>query len=125
VSDEREILAAAERRAAALAAGDSDALRALLHPDFGWTSHTGRRFDRDGYIDANVGGPTRWHAQRLTDVAVAVVGDTAVLRCLVEDEVTVADERSTFRMPVTQTWVRTGAGWRCLAGHAGPADRSG
>ncbi len=121
MNEEQEVLAAAERRAVALAAGDSDALRALLHPDFGWTSHTGQHFDRDGYIDANVGGPTRWHAQRLTDVVLSVVGGTAVLRCVVDDEVTFADDRRTLRMPVTQTWVRTSAGWRCLAGHAGPA----
>ena len=121
MSDERAVLAAAERRAAALAAGDADALRALLHPDFAWTSHTGAHFDRDGYIEANVAGPTRWHAQKLTDVTVVVTREAAVLRGIVEDEVTIADERRAFRMPVTQTWVRTGVGWLCLAGHAGPA----
>lgn len=80
MSDEQEVLAAAERRAAALAAGDAEALRALLHPDFSWISHTGRHFDRDAYIDANVGGSTRWHAQRLTDATVVVAGEAAVLR---------------------------------------------
>ncbi len=121
MSDEDDVLAAAERRALALAAGDAVSLRELLHPDFVWTSHTGRVFDRDDYIGANVDGPTRWHAQRLTDVVIRVVGDTAVLRCVVDDEVTVAAGRTIFRMPVTQTWVRTVLGWRCLAGHAGPA----
>lgn len=124
MSDQDDVLAAAERRAAALAAGDAAALRELLHPDFAWTSHAARVFDREGYIRANVDGPTRWHAQRLTDVVVTVVGDAAVLRCVVDDEVTVADGRTTFRMPVTQTWVRSGGGWRCLAGHAGPASSS-
>ena len=129
MSDEQRVIAAAEQRAAALATGDAERLRTLLHPDFAWTSHTGRHFDRDAYIDANIGGPTRWHEQRLTDVAVAVAGDTAVLRCVVEDEVTRDDDaagaRTVFRMPVTQTWVRTVTGWRCLAGHAGPAERTG
>ena len=125
MSADQEVLAAAERRAAALAAADPDSLRALLHPEFSWISHTGRRFDRDGYIAANVGGPTRWHAQRITEAAVVVVGDTAVLRCVVEDDVAISDARTTFRMPVTQTWVLTTDGWRCLAGHAGPADASG
>jgi ketosteroid isomerase-like protein len=124
VSDQQRVIAAAERRAAALAAGDAEELRTLLHPDFAWTSHTGRHFDREAYLDANIGGPTRWHGQRLCDVAVAVAGDTAVLRCVVEDEVTRDGARTVFRMPVTQTWVRTVTGWRCLAGHAGPAERT-
>ena len=117
---EAEVLAAAERRAAALAAGDSDALRMLLHPDFHWTSHTGEHFDRTGYLAANTGGAVVWHRQRLADAAVQIVGDTAVLRCSVTDDVTTAAGRATFHMPVTQTWVRTPLGWRCLAGHAGP-----
>ena len=115
-----EVLAAAERRAAALEAGDARALSALLHPDFGWTSHTGEHFDRDGYVNANVGGPTRWHSQQLTDVTISVVGDTAVLHCAVSDDVTTSGGRSASRMLMTQTWVRSDGAWRCLAGHAGP-----
>ncbi|MDY0908515.1 nuclear transport factor 2 family protein [Microbacterium sp. CFBP9034] len=115
-----EVLAAAERRAVALAAGDERALRTLLHPDFGWTSHTGETFDRDSYVAANLSGPTRWHSQVLTDPRIVVVGDTAVLRCAVTDDVTTSAGRESFRMPMTQTWVRSGGGWQCLAGHAGP-----
>jgi hypothetical protein len=57
---------------------------------------------------------------------VAVVGDTAVLRCTAVDTVDVGGTGpQTFTMPMTQTWVRTQDGWRCLAGHAGPRlDRS-
>ena len=115
-----EVLAAAEQRAVALAAGDERALTLLLHPDFGWTSHTGEHFDRDGYIDANVGGPTRWHSQDLRDVRIVLVGDTAVLFCAVTDDVTTGTGRSEFQMPMTQTWVRSSGRWQCLAGHAGP-----
>jgi hypothetical protein len=111
---------AAEQRASALAQGDEPALRTLLHPEFCWTSHTGERFDRDAYIDANVGGRTSWHAQHLEDVRITVVSDTAVLLCVVSDDVTTIDGRSAHRMPMTQTWVRTDGRWQCLAGHAGP-----
>lgn len=117
---ERDVRAAAERRASALAAGDEGALRALLHPDFGWTSHTGEQFDRESYLASNIGGRNVWHAQALEGVSVTVAGDTAVLRCTVTDDVTTADGRDRFRMPMTQTWVRSTDGWRCLAGHAGP-----
>jgi ketosteroid isomerase-like protein len=116
-----DILAAAEQRAVALRAGDAEALRRLLHPDMVWTSHTGDVFDRDEYLRSNVDGPTRWRRQRLRDPRIVVVGATAVLHCLAEDSVETGAEIGRFEMPMTQTWVHDGeAGWRLLAGHAGP-----
>ena len=62
-----------------------------------------------------------WRAQRLAGTQVDVVGDTAVLRAEVTDVVVGEEnELATFRMPMTQVWVRAGGDWRCLAGHAGP-----
>lgn len=115
---EREVLAAAEARAAALAAGDAGALTGLLHPEFTWTSHRGERFDRDGYVRSNAGHT--WKGQEMGDVAVVVAGDAAVLTCTVTDEVDVGQGFEVFTMPMTQTWVRTDGRWLCLAGHAGP-----
>jgi Domain of unknown function (DUF4440) len=118
VTEERNVLAAAEARAAALAAGDAEALRRLLHPRFRWTSHHGDTFDRDGYVRANTG--VTWKGQEMGDVEVVVVGDAAVLSCTVTDEVDVGQGFEVFTMPLTQTWVRSGGRWLCLAGHAGP-----
>lgn len=111
-----EVLAAAEKRARALAGTDETALRALLHPDFGWTAHTGERLDLESYVRSNKAGRTVWKTQTLRDPAVVVVGPTAVLTCVVVDEV----ERGTYTMPMTQTWVHEGGRWLLLAGHAGP-----
>jgi hypothetical protein len=118
---QEEVLAAAVARADALARRDAVALRGHLHPLFYWTSHRGETFDRDAYIRRNTAGELCWHSQTLEDVEVTVVGDTAVLRCLVVDDVERSGHRETFRMPMTQTWVRVGGGWTCLAGHAGPS----
>jgi Domain of unknown function (DUF4440) len=115
-----EVLAAAEERARALAGADDTALRALLHRDFGWTSHTGERFDLESYVRSNKAGRAVWHGQGLRDPAVVVVADTAVLTCVVVDEVDLGDGVRTFTMPMTQTWVRSGGRWLLLAGHAGP-----
>lgn len=46
MGDEDELRAAVRRRARALAAGEPDALEAVLHPLFRWTSHRGEVFDR-------------------------------------------------------------------------------
>jgi Domain of unknown function (DUF4440) len=118
--DADAVLAAARERARALAGGDEDALRRLLHPDFGWTSHTGERFDRESYLRANRGGGTVWHGQTLRDPAVVVVGAAAVLTCVVVDRVDKGDGVRTYTMPMTQTWVDVDGRWLLLAGHAGP-----
>jgi ketosteroid isomerase-like protein len=85
-----------------------------------WTTFRGGVLDRDSYIDGNTNGSLRWHAQRLLDPEVVVVGDTAVLTALVVDEVEHEDGPETFRLRLTQTWVRQEGRWLCLSGHAGP-----
>lgn len=114
-----EVLRAAEARAAALVEGEPDRLRRLLHPEFRWSSHRGELLDREGYVLANTRG-IRWSKQRLEDPEVTVVGDTAILLCVAHDTVVGDDGEQSFRMPVTQVWVRQHRGWVCLAGHAGP-----
>ena len=115
------VVHAAEARAAALAAGDAEALTQVLHDEFVWTTHTGTTFGREEYVSRNTDGRTVWRSQTLVDVEVVVAGDTAVLRAEVVDVVEGdGGEPETFRMPVTQTWVRVDDDWRCLAGHAGP-----
>lgn len=120
----RQVIAAAEARAVALAIGDSDALMGLLHPAFRWTSHTGETYHRLDYIARNTRGTVRWRSQQLLEVDVTVVGDAAVLHAEVLDVVTSGGADATFRLPMTQVWVRQDNGWRCLAGHAGPARES-
>lgn len=108
-------------RAAALAAGDGEVLRELLHEDFRWTTHVGQVFDRDKYIHRNTEGVTVWRSQTLGTTEIAIVGDTAVLLTVLTDVVVDAEaEDAEFRMPVTQVWVRNHGTWQCLAGHAGP-----
>lgn len=121
MGDVDDILEAARRRAEALAHGDAVTLTSLLHPLFRWTSHRGVTFDRHEYVRRNTQGQIMWESQMLADPAVTVVGDTGVLVAEAVDLVWVGAERETFRMPVTQVWVRADGGWSCLAGHAGPA----
>jgi aminoglycoside phosphotransferase (APT) family kinase protein len=113
-----EVTEAALRRAAALAAGDVAALRQLMHPGLQWTTYRGEVLGYEDYIAGNTRGSLRWRAQRLEDIAVVVADDTAVLTAAVTDEVCVDGRERSFRLRLTQTWVRTPAGWRCLAGHA-------
>lgn len=121
VDAKQQVLEAAEERASALAAGDARRLSAVLHDDFRWTSHLGDTFNRSDYIRRNTHGETTWRSQELSRVEVVVVGETAVLYAEVIDVVLDdAAQPDTFRMPMTQVWVRCDSTWRCLAGHAGP-----
>jgi ketosteroid isomerase-like protein len=115
-----EVLAAARERADALVRGDVERLRRVLHPDLRWTTHRGEVLDRERYVAGNTAGPLAWLGQRLHDVELAVVGATAVLVAVVEDDVERDGVRQTFRLRLTLTWVRDERGWTCLAGHAGP-----
>ena len=82
----------------------------------------GETYSREEYIRRNTEGGTVWRSQDLGGVEVVVVGDTAVLYAEVVDVVQSGDSgtEETFRMPMTQVWVRQAGGWKCLAGHAGP-----
>jgi hypothetical protein len=121
VETSEEVLEAARLRAAALASGDAQELRGLLHPEFRWLSHTGERFDRESYVRSNTGGSNRWARQELSEVTVVAHPHTAVLRCVVIDAVDRGEGVEEFRMPMTQVWVRYDHRWVCLAGHAGPS----
>ncbi|GAA1950102.1 hypothetical protein GCM10009798_06700 [Nocardioides panacihumi] len=117
---QEEVIEAARQRASALVAGDAERLAALLHEQFRWTTHAGETYDRAEYVRRNTEGRV-WRSQDLSDVEVVVVGDTAVLLADVVDVVLSTDGRAeSFRMPMTQVWVRVATHWTCLAGHAGP-----
>jgi len=120
VTDEDELRAAVERRAAALASGVAAELEAVLHPGFRWTSHRGEMFDRAEYVRSNTAGRLVWRQQLVESSEVVVAGDTGVVAAVVTDLVSLDGEPRTFRMLVTQTWVRSEGRWLCLAGHAGP-----
>ena len=116
----RRVLLAATARADALAAGDADRLRQLLHPEFIWTSHRGERFNRDDYVHSNIGGRNRWSGQTLQDPAVTVVGDVAVLRCTVVDTVdtgsgSTGDDELAHVIHIDEgtPWATFGKGPRC------------
>ena len=120
-ADEQEVTAAAEQRAAALARCDAAELRRLMHPKLRWTTHLGVVLDREAYIAGNTDGALVWREQRFEQPVVAVVGDTAVLTAVVVDVVERDGRQETFRLRLTQTWVREAGAWQCIAGHAGPS----
>jgi hypothetical protein len=52
--------------------------------------------------------------------AVVVFGDTAVLAAVAVDQVERDGRQESYRLRLTQTWIRDHGQWRCLSGHASP-----
>ena len=119
------ILEATRRRSAALVARDADALRALHHPGFRFTTPRGDVRDRDAYVAGNTAGELVWRGQTLVGHEIVVAGDTAVLVGVVHDEFERAGEPGAHDMRLTLVWVRERGEWVALAAHAGPAVEGG
>ena len=115
------ILAATRRRSAALVARDADALRALHHPDFRFTTPRGDVRDRDAYVAGNTAGELVWRAQHLVEHEIVLDGETAVLIGVVHDEFERTGEPGAHDMRLTLVWVKHDDDWVVLAAHAGPA----
>jgi len=114
------VLATVARRSAALVARDADALRALHHPEFRFTTPRGDVRALEAYIAGNTGGELVWRAQHLREHDVVLAGDVAVLTGVMHDEYERAGEPGAHDMHVTFVLVRAGGEWIVLAGHAGP-----
>jgi uncharacterized protein DUF4440 len=115
------ILAAAQRRSAALVARDADALRALHHPSFRFTTPRGDVRDRDAYVAGNTEGELVWREQRLVEHDVVLCGEVAVLTGVVHDAFERGGVAGAHDMRITLVWVLWEGEWVVLAAHAGPA----
>lgn len=116
----QDVLDAALERADALKRRDGEVLGRLLHPKFCWISHKGDQFDRETYLRSNIEGQNTWNAQTLEQPRITMFGATAVLTCIVTDDVSTKAGRSHNRMPMTQVWIHEDGRWLFVAGHAGP-----
>jgi ketosteroid isomerase-like protein len=115
-----EVKTLALERSRALVGRDLATLDRILAPEFVYTNASGDFADKQTYL-ARVSSPrVAWISQELRDVEVRVVGDTAVLTAEVHDRATYEGQPldATFRS--TFVYVRSAAGWRCVAGHTSP-----
>lgn len=116
----QDVLNAALERADALKRRDGESLGRFLHPKLCWISHKGDQFDRDTYLRSNIAGQNTWHAQTLEHPRITIFDATAVLTCIVTDDVSTVAGRKQNRMPMTQVWIHEDERWLLVAGHAGP-----
>jgi ketosteroid isomerase-like protein len=119
VSDDvtREVLAAEERRCAAIAAEDWDALDEIVADDFVYTHSVGTTEDKESWI---AGIKTRRRAVEHDDLSVRSFGDVALLSgssVYRYAEPFRGDSHYGAILDVLQVWVRRPAGWQMVAQH--------
>jgi ketosteroid isomerase-like protein len=113
----REVLAAEERRCAAIAAQDWDTLREIVAEDFRYTHSVGASEDRESWI---AGIMTRRRAVEHEELEVRSFGDVALLSgssVYRYAEPFRGDSHYGAILDVLQVWVRRSAGWQIVAQH--------
>jgi ketosteroid isomerase-like protein len=119
VSDDvpQQVLAAEERRCAAIAAEDWDALREMVADDFCYTHSIGTTKDRETWI---AGIKTRRRSVEHEGLSVRSFGDVALLSgtsVYRYAEPFRADSHYGAILDVLQVWVRRREGWQIVAQH--------
>ena len=113
----REVLAAEERRCAAIAAEDWDALDEIVADDFVYTHSVGTSEDKQSWI---AGIKTRRRAVEHDGLSVRSFGDVALLSgssVYRYAEPFRGDSHYGAILDVLQVWVRRTAGWQLVAQH--------
>ena len=105
MTDERAVKEAMRARAACLVSRDGAALRALLHPDFVYTTTDGRLCGADEYIATTTAGDLHWQEQTFEDVQVASEGPVVIVTARVVDTLRWEDELVTWHFATTQMYV--------------------
>jgi hypothetical protein len=109
-------------RSKALVRKDIAALDRILAPEFIYTNASGAVLDKDTYLSRYVRDPdVKWFSQNLDDIKVSVFGNSAVVTCRVEDCAEFNGQLLDAAFRSTYLYVQDTAGWRCVAGHTGPA----
>ncbi len=108
-----EVLAAEERRLAAMRANDADALESLLADDLHYVFSSGALQGRQEVVAAmrSGAGPRYGEDLDITDVEVRAFTDSAVLLGILEMHVRGDDGDFRGRNRFTMLWVRAGSGW--------------
>lgn len=108
-----EIIALEKRRCVALTSGNIEAVRELMADDLVHIHGNGAMDDKAGYLK---GIETKYvfHRVERSDLSIRLYGDVAVVIGPLDQTVSVRgiDKLNQIKAIATQTWVRSGAGWK-------------
>jgi hypothetical protein len=113
--DEKQVLAADDRRYAAMVDADLTALEELFAEELSYTHSSGVRDTKAEYLAKVRSGYYDYHRIDHPVERVVVVGDTAVVVGRMTADLHVDSTRKTIDNLALAVWTRTSGGWRLLA----------
>lgn len=115
-----DVEAAEERRWAVQLAGDSEALAELLHDELSYTHTNGLVDTKTSFVDAIANKGFDYRSAERTDVALRVVGDTALFTGRVAMHVIAGGREVHLDARYSAVWANGDDGWRFLCWQSTP-----
>jgi ketosteroid isomerase-like protein len=117
---EREVLQADAARVKALIENDVDALEQLLGDDLTYVHSNGMLDTKESYIGSLRAGASRYLTMDMSDVAVRLLGDTAVITAKFNARVKVGDREVNPQPRVLIVYARRDGRWQMVAWQSTP-----
>lgn len=110
-----EIAALEQDRYDAMRRHDIIRLRELLADEAIYTHSNAESDDKLSYLRKVENGTYFYHAITVTDQAIAIIGDTALVRARMTADVAIAGRRKSIDNRALAVWVRRASGWQLAA----------
>ena len=115
----RGVIAAEDARIGAILAHDVDALEHLLADDLHYVHASARIDSKSTFLASLRSGRVKYHQGTLSDLAVEIRGEAAVVTGQVKWETTVENGDRIVTARFVNVWLRHGGGWKlsyaCMA----------
>jgi ketosteroid isomerase-like protein len=102
-----------------ISANNAKAAESFYVQNFILTTSSGKINTRENVLHKIASADPKLEINQTDDVQVRVIGSTAVLTGVLHQKGSYQGRTFDALLRVTDTWVRTDAGWKLLAGHAG------
>jgi len=110
-----EIAALEHDRYDAMRRHDIMRLRELLADEAIYTHSNAESDDKLSYLRKVENGTYFYHAIKVTDQAIAIIGDTALVRARMTADVAIDGRRKSIDNRALAVWVRRASGWQLAA----------
>jgi ketosteroid isomerase-like protein len=111
----QEILAADDRRLAAMVKADMTALGGLLADDLTYVHSSGQLETKAQFLDTLRTGKLRFLSAKPASRVVRLYGDTAVVNGQFDVKVKAQGKEIAMLLRFTEVWVKKGGGWKLTA----------
>ncbi|RPD50923.1 nuclear transport factor 2 family protein [Paracnuella aquatica] len=120
-NNEKAVTAAVEQLRQLMITPDSSALVKLVSNDLSYGHSSGLVEDKAAFIKSLVSGSSDFVSMNLSNQTVQVLGETAIVRHLLEGEINANNATSKVKLHILLVWQKKKEGWQLVARHAARA----